>query len=53
MSLPLDDPNSLEDDMGMVLVDLSLSRRDGDNKRGHVWQPPIYIYCMLSISRDS
>ncbi|XP_074521891.1 multiple C2 and transmembrane domain-containing protein 2-like isoform X2 [Halichoeres trimaculatus] len=35
MSLPLDDPNSLEDDMGMVLLDLSLSRRDGDGKRGH------------------
>ncbi|CAJ1048487.1 multiple C2 and transmembrane domain-containing protein 2 isoform X2 [Xyrichtys novacula] len=35
MSLPLDDPNSLEDDMGVVLVDLSLSHRDGDSKIGH------------------
>ncbi|XP_034536638.1 multiple C2 and transmembrane domain-containing protein 2 isoform X2 [Notolabrus celidotus] len=35
MSLPLDDPNSLEEDMGNVLVDFSLSRRDGDSKRGH------------------
>ncbi|XP_068586449.1 multiple C2 and transmembrane domain-containing protein 2-like isoform X2 [Cebidichthys violaceus] len=34
MSLPLDDPNSLEDDMGVVLVDMSLSLRDGDSKRG-------------------
>ncbi|XP_042340112.1 multiple C2 and transmembrane domain-containing protein 2-like isoform X2 [Plectropomus leopardus] len=35
MSLPLNDPNSLEDDMGVVLVDLSLSHRDGDSKRGN------------------
>uniref|UniRef100_UPI0037E9954D multiple C2 and transmembrane domain-containing protein 2-like isoform X1 n=1 Tax=Semicossyphus pulcher TaxID=241346 RepID=UPI0037E9954D len=35
LSLPLDDPNSLEDDMGVVLVDLSLSHRDGSSKRGH------------------
>ncbi|XP_041639957.1 multiple C2 and transmembrane domain-containing protein 2-like isoform X2 [Cheilinus undulatus] len=35
LDLPLDDPNSLEDDMGSVLVDLSLSRRDRDSKRGH------------------
>ncbi|KAM8763148.1 multiple C2 and transmembrane domain-containing protein 2 isoform 2-T2 [Acanthopagrus schlegelii] len=34
LSLPLDDPNSLEDDMGVVLVDMSLSRRDGDSKKG-------------------
>ncbi|XP_074517106.1 multiple C2 and transmembrane domain-containing protein 2 isoform X2 [Sebastes fasciatus] len=34
MSLPLDDPNSLEEDMGVVLVDMSLSLRDGDSKRG-------------------
>ncbi|KAM7016031.1 multiple C2 and transmembrane domain-containing protein 2 [Tautogolabrus adspersus] len=37
LSLPLDDPNSLEEDMGVVLVDLSLSHRDGDSKRGHRW----------------
>ncbi|XP_049904142.1 multiple C2 and transmembrane domain-containing protein 2-like isoform X1 [Epinephelus moara] len=37
MSLPLDDPNSLEEDMGLVLVELSLSLRNGDNKRGNRW----------------
>ncbi|CAI5646201.1 multiple C2 and transmembrane domain-containing protein 2 isoform X2 [Oreochromis niloticus] len=35
MSLRLDDPNSLEEDMGVVLVDLSLSLRNGDNKRSN------------------
>ncbi|KAI3377631.1 hypothetical protein L3Q82_008791 [Scortum barcoo] len=35
LSLPLDDPNSLEEDMGVVLLDMSLSLRDGDSKRGH------------------
>ncbi|KAM8894633.1 multiple C2 and transmembrane domain-containing protein 2 isoform 2-T3 [Spinachia spinachia] len=34
MALPLDDPNSLEEDMGEVLVDMRLSLRDGDSKRG-------------------
>ncbi|XP_058485330.1 multiple C2 and transmembrane domain-containing protein 2-like isoform X2 [Solea solea] len=34
LSLSLDDPNSLEEDMGLVLVDMSLSVRDGDSKRG-------------------
>uniref|UniRef100_A0AAQ6A3B8 C2 domain-containing protein n=1 Tax=Amphiprion ocellaris TaxID=80972 RepID=A0AAQ6A3B8_AMPOC len=33
LSLPLDDPNSLEEDMGFVLVDMSLSLRDGESKR--------------------
>uniref|UniRef100_A0A8D3E326 C2 domain-containing protein n=1 Tax=Scophthalmus maximus TaxID=52904 RepID=A0A8D3E326_SCOMX len=42
MSLPLNDPNSLEEDMGTVLVDMSLSIRDGDSKRGQVWQPRMY-----------
>lgn len=37
LSLPLDDPNSLEEDMGVVLVDMSLSLRDGDSKRGNRW----------------
>uniref|UniRef100_A0A8D0AE16 Multiple C2 and transmembrane domain-containing protein 2-like n=1 Tax=Sander lucioperca TaxID=283035 RepID=A0A8D0AE16_SANLU len=36
MSLPLDDPNSLEQDMGVVLVDMCLSLRDRDSKRGNV-----------------
>lgn len=35
MSLRLDDPNSLEEDMGVVLVDLSLSLRNGDSKRSN------------------
>ncbi|XP_070821080.1 multiple C2 and transmembrane domain-containing protein 2-like isoform X2 [Chaetodon trifascialis] len=34
LSLPLDDPNSLEEDMGVVLLDMSLSHRDGDSKKG-------------------
>ncbi|CAN9506874.1 unnamed protein product [Ophioblennius macclurei] len=33
LSLPLDDPNSLEEDMGAVLLDLSLSLRASDSKR--------------------
>uniref|UniRef100_I3J4Q7 Multiple C2 and transmembrane domain-containing protein 2 n=1 Tax=Oreochromis niloticus TaxID=8128 RepID=I3J4Q7_ORENI len=52
MSLRLDDPNSLEEDMGVVLVDLSLSLRNGDNKRSNVYQAPSCICCMLS-SRSS
>ncbi|XP_060890843.1 multiple C2 and transmembrane domain-containing protein 2 isoform X1 [Labrus mixtus] len=38
LSLALDDPNSLEEDMGVVLVDLSLLLREGDSKRGHRWR---------------
>uniref|UniRef100_A0A672HNS7 Multiple C2 domains, transmembrane 2b n=1 Tax=Salarias fasciatus TaxID=181472 RepID=A0A672HNS7_SALFA len=38
LSLALDDPNSLEEDMGVVLLDLSLSLRGSDSKRAHVWQ---------------
>uniref|UniRef100_A0A3P8RPI8 Multiple C2 domains, transmembrane 2b n=1 Tax=Amphiprion percula TaxID=161767 RepID=A0A3P8RPI8_AMPPE len=37
LSLPLDDPNSLEEDMGFVLVDMSLSLRDGESKRSNKW----------------
>ncbi|XP_034426718.1 multiple C2 and transmembrane domain-containing protein 2 isoform X1 [Hippoglossus hippoglossus] len=37
LSLSLNDPNSLEQDMGTVLVDMSLSVRDGDSKRGQRW----------------
>ncbi|XP_008296099.1 multiple C2 and transmembrane domain-containing protein 2 isoform X2 [Stegastes partitus] len=37
LSLPLDDPNSLEEDMGVVLVDMSLSLRDGESKRSNKW----------------
>ncbi|XP_029953736.1 multiple C2 and transmembrane domain-containing protein 2-like isoform X2 [Salarias fasciatus] len=35
LSLALDDPNSLEEDMGVVLLDLSLSLRGSDSKRAH------------------
>lgn len=33
MVLHLTDPNSLEDDMGVIIIDVSLSVRDGENKR--------------------
>ncbi|XP_069546402.1 multiple C2 and transmembrane domain-containing protein 2-like isoform X2 [Brachyistius frenatus] len=35
LCLPLDDPNSLNEDMGVVLVDMSLSLRDRDSKRSN------------------
>ncbi|XP_011607838.2 multiple C2 and transmembrane domain-containing protein 2 isoform X1 [Takifugu rubripes] len=37
LALPLDDPNSLEEDMGVVLVDMSLTLRDGNSKKGPRW----------------
>ncbi|KAF7652746.1 hypothetical protein LDENG_00092730 [Lucifuga dentata] len=37
LSLSLSDPNSLEDNMGVILVDMSLSLRHGDSKRGNRW----------------
>ncbi|XP_067301301.1 multiple C2 and transmembrane domain-containing protein 2 isoform X2 [Pseudorasbora parva] len=33
MVLSLDDPNSLEDDMGVIVIDICLSVRDGKNKK--------------------
>lgn len=42
LALPLDDPNSLEEDMGVVLVDMSLTVRDGDSKKGPVWHASSY-----------
>lgn len=36
LSLRLDDPNSLEEDMGVVLVDMTLSLREGDSKRSAI-----------------
>ncbi|XP_016307776.1 multiple C2 and transmembrane domain-containing protein 2-like isoform X1 [Sinocyclocheilus anshuiensis] len=33
MVLPLDDPNSLEDDMGVIVIDICLSVRDSKNKK--------------------
>ncbi|XP_007246197.2 multiple C2 and transmembrane domain-containing protein 2 isoform X1 [Astyanax mexicanus] len=38
MVLPLDDPNSLEDHMGVIVVDICLSVRDGDSKKNK-WTP--------------
>uniref|UniRef100_A0AAQ5YBJ4 C2 domain-containing protein n=1 Tax=Amphiprion ocellaris TaxID=80972 RepID=A0AAQ5YBJ4_AMPOC len=50
LSLPLDDPNSLEEDMGFVLVDMSLSLRDGESKRSNVWQAPMSIHCIFRLA---
>lgn len=33
MVLPLDDPNSLEDDMGVIVIDITLSVRNRKNKK--------------------
>ncbi|XP_062868413.1 multiple C2 and transmembrane domain-containing protein 2 [Trichomycterus rosablanca] len=33
MVLPLTDPNSLEKDMGVIVIEISLSVRDGENKK--------------------
>lgn len=33
MMMPLRDPNSLEEDMGVVVVDVSLSVKDRDSKK--------------------
>lgn len=35
--LPLHDPNSLEEDMGLVLVDMTVSPRDGGRRKGIQW----------------
>ncbi|XP_061670855.1 multiple C2 and transmembrane domain-containing protein 2-like isoform X2 [Syngnathoides biaculeatus] len=37
LCLRLDDPNSLEDDMGEILMDVKLTRRNGDSRRGPRW----------------
>ncbi|XP_049573017.1 multiple C2 and transmembrane domain-containing protein 2 [Syngnathus scovelli] len=37
LCLRLDDPNSLEDDMGEILLDISLKRRDEGSRRGPRW----------------
>ncbi|XP_029354971.1 multiple C2 and transmembrane domain-containing protein 2 isoform X2 [Echeneis naucrates] len=37
LSLALNDPNNLEEDMGIVLVDMSLSLRGSDGKKGQWW----------------
>ncbi|KAI1889453.1 hypothetical protein AGOR_G00163030 [Albula goreensis] len=44
MVLALDDPNSLEEDMGVVLIDIGLSLRDGESRHlvrtaWHLWGP--------------
>uniref|UniRef100_A0A8C6WME9 Multiple C2 domains, transmembrane 2b n=1 Tax=Neogobius melanostomus TaxID=47308 RepID=A0A8C6WME9_9GOBI len=40
MSLPLSDPNSLEDDMGLLLLDMTLALREGSSRKLHVWLAP-------------
>lgn len=52
LALPLDDPNSLEEDMGVVLVDMSLTVRDGDSKKGPVW-PAFSLLSMLRSTASS
>ncbi|XP_061526026.1 multiple C2 and transmembrane domain-containing protein 2-like isoform X2 [Phycodurus eques] len=52
LCLRLDDPNSLEDDMGEILMDMSLRRRDGDSRRGLRW-PQIRKRSSLQSSRLS
>ncbi|XP_036391429.1 multiple C2 and transmembrane domain-containing protein 2-like [Megalops cyprinoides] len=37
--LHLEDPNSIEDDMGTIVIDVRLSRRDEDRKRNLKWPP--------------
>uniref|UniRef100_A0A3P9JGN7 Multiple C2 and transmembrane domain-containing protein 2 n=1 Tax=Oryzias latipes TaxID=8090 RepID=A0A3P9JGN7_ORYLA len=37
LSLPLEDPGSLEEDMGSVLIDLTLASRNGDSKKDNRW----------------
>uniref|UniRef100_A0A8C6TFU5 Multiple C2 domains, transmembrane 2b n=1 Tax=Neogobius melanostomus TaxID=47308 RepID=A0A8C6TFU5_9GOBI len=37
MSLPLSDPNSLEDDMGLLLLDMTLALREGSSRKLHRW----------------
>ncbi|XP_029600041.1 multiple C2 and transmembrane domain-containing protein 2 isoform X1 [Salmo trutta] len=37
LSVRLDDPNSLEEDMGVIMLDMSLSLRDRDNERNSRW----------------
>ncbi|MBN3312360.1 MCTP2 protein, partial [Atractosteus spatula] len=37
--LPLSDPNSLEDDMGVIVLDVCLALRDGESKRNLRWPP--------------
>ncbi|XP_036399869.1 multiple C2 and transmembrane domain-containing protein 2-like [Megalops cyprinoides] len=37
MMLSLDDPNSLEDDMGVIMIDTCLSLRDGESSRHLKW----------------
>uniref|UniRef100_A0A3B5MI47 C2 domain-containing protein n=1 Tax=Xiphophorus couchianus TaxID=32473 RepID=A0A3B5MI47_9TELE len=38
LSLTLKDPNTLEEDMGYLLVNMTISYRNGSSKKGFVWQ---------------
>lgn len=37
LSLPLSDPNSLEEDMGLLLLDMTLALRDGSSRKVNRW----------------
>lgn len=38
LTLPLKDENTLDEQMGFVLMDLRLTLRNGDSKKGIVWE---------------
>jgi len=52
MVLPLDDPNSLEDDMGVIVIDITLSARDGKNKK-HVTKVMDLKSCLGKLMMNS
>lgn len=43
MMLPLNDPNSIEDDMGVILLDVQVSTTVKENKRNMVKMSIIYL----------
>lgn len=48
MELPLDDPKSKEDDMGVIIVDVCLMFRDATIKRS-----PVRVFLITSIFFDT
>uniref|UniRef100_A0AAZ3P7H0 C2 domain-containing protein n=1 Tax=Oncorhynchus tshawytscha TaxID=74940 RepID=A0AAZ3P7H0_ONCTS len=53
LSVRLDDPNSLEEDMGVIMLDMSLSLRDRDNERNSVRKLSIELTVLSSSSLQS
>ncbi|MEQ2258984.1 hypothetical protein XENORESO_005207 [Xenotaenia resolanae] len=50
LSLSLTDPNTLEEDMGYLLVDMTLSLKNGSSKKGIVWQALcVLTACVLEV----